>query len=78
MIVRLVGARVPDERFKLTISAMAAVDSDITKLVVRLYEINAFKFGNFKMKIGANSPVYFDLRVIVSFPDVVVSFIIFN
>lgn len=44
-------------------------------LVIRLFEINAFRFGDFKMKVGINSPVYFDLRVMVSYPDVMVSLI---
>lgn len=39
-------------------------------LAIRLFEIDAFKFGDYKMKVGINSPVYFDLRVVVSYPDV--------
>lgn len=42
------------------------------ELAVKLFDINAFKFGDFKMKVGINSPVYFDLRVIISHPDVMV------
>lgn len=45
---------------------------ELKDLVQKLYDVDAIKFKEVILKSGQKSPVYIDLRVLVSYPQLMV------
>ncbi|KAK6191441.1 hypothetical protein SNE40_003130 [Patella caerulea] len=45
---------------------------DLEKLILELFAVEGIKFGNYTLKSGIEAPVYVDLRVVISYPKLMV------
>lgn len=44
----------------------------LKELAVQLFDAGALRIGDIEAKLGRRTPIYFDLRVVVSHPKIVV------
>lgn len=52
---------------------MCMMDSTrLEDLALQLYDVGAVRLGDIEAKVGRRTPIYFDLRVVVSHPKVMV------
>jgi hypothetical protein len=42
------------------------------QIVLKMYDVGGFKFGGYTMRTGEVTPVYIDMRIVWSYPDLVV------
>lgn len=49
-----------------------AFNDQISAVVNKLHDVGGLKFGDFMMKSGTRSPIYVDLRVIITHPKLLV------
>ena len=47
--------------------------AELEEFMEQLYDVGCVKFGEFVLSSGLVTPVYFDLRIIVSFPNLLVN-----
>lgn len=50
-----------------------AFTAQISAVINKLHDVGGLKFGDFMMKSGKRSPIYVDLRVIISHPKLMVN-----
>jgi hypothetical protein len=52
-----------------------AFNDQISAVINKLHDVGGLKFGDYMMKSGRRSPIYVDLRVIISHPKLMVKMI---